>query len=72
MTSIGWRPEKQALGALDPRYDDAYDSISIHDKCVRMAEYLSALVRNMRPHLNLRRDTIADPNWLHAECYWKD
>jgi len=59
-----YMPENQALASLDPRYDDddEYEALLISDKCATMIDFLSTLVANMRPHLNVDMETIADPN----------
>ena len=57
-------PGNQELAALDPRYDDDYESLSISDKCATMIDFLSTLVSNMRPHLNLAMGTMANPNHM--------
>jgi len=57
-------PENQALAALDPRYNDNYEDLSISDKCATMIDFLSTLVSNMRPRLNLAVGTMTNPNQM--------
>eukprot|EP00547_Thalassionema_nitzschioides_P005943 CAMPEP_0194203894 /NCGR_PEP_ID=MMETSP0156-20130528/3546_1 /TAXON_ID=33649 /ORGANISM="Thalassionema nitzschioides, Strain L26-B" /LENGTH=344 /DNA_ID=CAMNT_0038929747 /DNA_START=320 /DNA_END=1354 /DNA_ORIENTATION=- len=51
----------QPLAHLDPRYKQEYDSWSDHEKCAAMLRFVSHVVSNLRPHLQMKWKDAANP-----------